>query len=177
MKTLVLGLGNTILTDDGVGIYVTREIGKLINPVRSPHQRCGIPTFVGITSNGVNGDTSIEIEESSLAGLNLLDLLTGYDKAIIIDSIKTNDTVGKLYRLTPEDLRDTLHTSSPHEINLATALEMGRQMNLELPKEIIIYAINVQCNDVFGERPTSCMERLIPKIAERILSYERKDLH
>lgn len=154
MKTLVLGLGNTILTDDGVGIYVAREIKKLID-----------------------GDHSIDIKESSLAGLNLLDLLTGYDRVIIIDSIKTDESVGELYRLTPDELKSTKHMDSPHQINIATALELGKYLHLDLPMEIIIYAINVQCNDIFSENPTPEINRLIPEIAKRILDYERANLN
>jgi len=66
-KTLVLGLGNSILTDDGVGCFVARELeGRL--------------SYKGV-----------EIMESSVGGLGLLDLLAGYDKAIIIDAIHTEE--------------------------------------------------------------------------------------
>lgn len=151
---MVLGLGNTILTDDGVGIYVARQIKRL-----------------------ANGDSSVDIKETSLAGLNLLDLITGYDRVIIIDSIKTEGGVGELYRLTPDDLKNTLNPDSPHQINIATTLEIGKHLHLDLPKGIIIYAINVRCNDVFGESPTPELNRLIPEIAERIMDYERKNLN
>ena len=60
---LVLGLGNTILTDDGVGIYVAREIKKKL-------------TYGDVT-----------IQEASLGGLELLDVMTGFKRVILIDAM------------------------------------------------------------------------------------------
>jgi hydrogenase maturation protease len=54
MKTLVLGLGNDILSDDGVGIYVARELKKIIH------------------------SQDITVAEASLAGIGLLDMLAGW---------------------------------------------------------------------------------------------------
>ncbi len=66
MKTLVLGLGNDILCDDGAGLYVARELKKTLANRKD-----------------------FSVAEASLAGLGLLDLLAGYDKAIVIDAIQT----------------------------------------------------------------------------------------
>jgi hydrogenase maturation protease len=83
-KTLVIGLGNPILSDDGAGIYVAREIKK----------RC-------------KGLSHIAIIETNQGGIGLLDLMAGYERVIIVDSIKTEEnTPGKVYRLRVEDLGD-----------------------------------------------------------------------
>lgn len=66
MKTLVLGMGNPILCDDGVGIRVARV---LLEKPQLP---------------------DVTIEEFSLAGMDLLELLSGYDRAIIIDAIEAD---------------------------------------------------------------------------------------
>ena len=65
MKTLVLGLGNPILSDDGVGLRVARAVESQLS------------------------QQEITVMETSMGGLSLLDLLTGYDRAIIIDAIQT----------------------------------------------------------------------------------------
>ena len=105
MKTLILGMGNPILSDDGVGIRVARTLEDRLN------------------------QQEITIAEDSLAGLDLLDMLTGYDRAIIIDAIKTEGgEAGQIYRLEPGALDATRHAATPHDVNFATALELGKRL-------------------------------------------------
>ncbi len=109
-KTLILGLGNPILSDDGVGPAVARELEGKFDPKEAT------------------------VIEASLGGLNLLDLLPGHDRVIIIDAIKTEGgRAGQIYRLNPEALATTRHTASPHDVNLATALELGKRLGLAMP--------------------------------------------
>jgi hydrogenase maturation protease len=146
MKTLVLGIGNPILSDDGVGIKVAREVGERLD------------------------DPQIIVSETSAAGLSLLDSIIGYDKLIIIDAIQTKKgRAGQIYRMKPEDFSFAKHLSSPHQINLVTALELGKVLNLVMPKEITILA--VEANDVsnFGERCTPEVERAIPEAVKMVL--------
>ena len=104
MKTLVLGMGNPILCDDGAGMRVVRAVQeKLTSP-------------------------DVTVEESSLAGMDLLELLTGYDRVIIVDAIQgVGLKPGRVYRFGPEALTRTRHASSPHDINFATALGTGQE--------------------------------------------------
>ena len=139
MKTLVLGLGNPILGDDSVGFRVIQELrAKFSRP-------------------------DLTLMESSASGLTLLDLITGYDKVIIIDAIQTEGGhAGKIYRLNTENLSDTRHLGSPHSINLATALELGKKLGIALPQEIIILAIEVVDVTTFSEKCTPEVEKAIP---------------
>ena len=121
MKTLILGLGNPILTDDGVGIEVVRALKPRVN------------------------DSQVTLHESSLGGLNLLDILVGYDQAIIVDAIQTRDgTTGDVYHLRSDDFEPCLHVSCAHDVDFATALELGRKIGLRLPRDITIVAVEVQ---------------------------------
>ncbi|MFC1932786.1 hydrogenase maturation protease [Chloroflexota bacterium] len=146
MKTLVLGLGNPILTDDGVGPQVAKELeGRL-------DQR------------------EVTVMETSLGGLSLLDLLTGYDKAIIIDAIQTvGGKVGQIYRLEPEAFNATRHAASPHDVNFATALELGNKLGLALPRQIDILAIEVADVTTFSDECTPDVECAIPICAEIVI--------
>jgi len=65
VKTLVLGLGNTILSDDGVGIHIARRIKEKL--------------------------PGIDVIEASAAGFRVVDEIIGYDKLILIDSIRTKN--------------------------------------------------------------------------------------
>jgi hydrogenase maturation protease len=146
VKTLILGLGNPILSDDGVGHCVARELeGRL--------DRQGV-----------------SVQETSIAGLGLLDLLAGYDRAIIIDAIQTvGGEAGQIYRLDPEAFDATRHASSAHDVNFATALELGDKLGLALPQQIVVFAIEAADTSTFSEECTPEVRRAIPICVEMVV--------
>ena len=146
MKTLILGLGNPILSDDGVGIWVARSLeGRL-------------------------KQQEITVMETSMAGLDLLDLLVNFDRVILIDAIQTvGGKVGQIYRLEAEAFDATQHAAGPHDVNFATALELGNKLGLALPQQIIIFAVEVEDVTTFSERGTPEVERMIPVCAEKVI--------
>jgi hydrogenase maturation protease len=154
MKTLVLGLGNPILTDDGVGIYVVRAAAAQCAP------RKGV-TFT----------------EASMGGLRLLDLLADYDRVILVDAIQTCDgQPGNIHRLGPTELQISLHSGSTHDLSLLGALDLGRRLGMRLPteKDLTILAVEVEDVLTFGETCTPSVTRAIPHAAEAVLAELRK---
>jgi hydrogenase maturation protease len=146
MKTLVLGLGNPILTDDGVGIRVAKEL-----------------------EHGL--DHEVTVLETSLAGIDVLELLAGYDRAIIIDAIQTvGGKAGQIYRLNPEAFGDTRHAASVHDVNFAMALELGKKLGLALPSRIDIFAIEAADTSRFSEECTPKVTEAIPLCVEMIVN-------
>ncbi len=79
MKTLVLGMGNPILRDDRIGLRVLEEL------------------------EGLFFDSDVTLRTSTLAGMNLLECLIGFDRAILVDAIQTGGEPGSVYRLSPQD--------------------------------------------------------------------------
>lgn len=152
MKTLILGLGNPILSDDGVGIHIAEELkGRLNQP-------------------------EITVMETSMAGLDILDLLAGYERALIIDAIQTKDgKVGQVYRLEPDAFDATRHASTPHDVNFATALELGRKLGLALPQRIIIFGIEVEDVTTYSERCTPGVEQTIPIVTDMVIQELKGD--
>ena len=149
MKTLVLGLGNPILTDDGVGIYVVRAMAT----------RCQ--------------RDDVTFAEASVGGLRLLDVIAGYERVIIVDAIQTRDgQPGDIQRLHPNDLRASLHSGSTHDLSLPGALALGRGMGLVLPDDDDLIIIAIEAEDVltFGEGCTSAVAAAIPRAAEAVLA-------
>ena len=146
MKTLVLGLGNPILSDDGVGIKVAQEVGnKLIDP-------------------------HVTVAQTSEAGLGLLDFVVGYDQVVIIDAIQTKEgKTSQIYRMKPEDFSFAKHTSLPHQINLVTALELGKRLGLSMPQKITIFAVEVKNVTSFSEKCTPEVEEVIPEVVNMVL--------
>jgi len=146
---LLLGMGNPILRDDAVGIRLARLL----------QQRLGDRPGLSV------------VPECSVGGINLLDVIGGYQRVVVLDSIKTgHEPAGSWYRFTASSLRETMHLSSVHDANFMTALELGRMLGLPLPTddEIHIFAVEVDDNITFDERMTDALEAAFDQIAREI---------
>jgi hydrogenase maturation protease len=166
LKTLVLGIGNPILGDDGVGFYVAQELTNKVKDICQRQKGEKLNKF-NLLPKG-----QIDVKDASTNGLNLLEFIAGYDKVIIVDAIKTeNGEVGQIYKLKPEDFVSTVHlTTSPHDTNLATAIKIGNELLAEeMPKEIIIFAVEVEQVTKFSEEMTKEVKEAIPKVANLVL--------
>jgi hydrogenase maturation protease len=125
MKGLLLGMGNPILSDDGVGLLVVRQLAP-----RLPH---------------------MAVAESALVGMGLLDLMEGYDRLFLVDAlIADNGEVGDVRRLSPE--QRTCHLVTSHGASFPELLQMGRDLGRRLPREVAIYGIVIASAPPFGER-------------------------
>jgi len=115
-------------------------------------------------------DPQITVSETSAAGLRLLDSIVGYDKVIIIDAIQTKKgKAGQIYRMKPEDFSSAKHLSSPHQINLVTALELGKMLDLAMPQKITIFAVEAKDITNFSEKCTPAVEQAIPEVVKMVL--------
>ncbi|MFC2045812.1 hydrogenase maturation protease, partial [Chloroflexota bacterium] len=148
IRTLILGLGNPILTDDGAGIKIARKIKEIT--------------------------AEPEVQETCEAGITLLDYIEGYDKLIIIDSIKTEQgKPGELYKIDINDFKPAMDLSLSHGMDIATAFEIGRGMGRDIPSVISIYGIEIKDNLTFAEECTEEIEKVIPLIAQQIIEEEK----
>jgi hydrogenase maturation protease len=146
LKTLVLGLGNPILCDDSAGYQVAMSLKEKLD----------MP--------------GVDIKEAGLAGLDFLDLITGYDRVIVIDAIQTEKgKPGNIYRFGPDSLTLTRHSSTTHNINIATAIELGKKLKLKLPKEITIFAIEVEDVSTFTEECTPVVKKAVPHCVTMVM--------
>lgn len=145
VKTLIVGVGNPVLSDDGVGIYAARML----------------------MDRGIEG---VSIEELPASGLELLDMVLDHDRVVIIDAIQTKGGVpGDHYVLKEEDFKRTVHGTSPHGFNIATALAMGRKVVPDrMPSEIIFVAIEAEDVENFHEGLTERVEASLPAIVNMI---------
>jgi len=148
VRTLVLGIGNPILGDDGVGFHIAQELAKEIK------------------------DENIDVKDTSIDGLNLLELIVGYDKVIIIDAIMTDDgEVGGICRLKPEDIGGPAQsTISAHHLNLLTTIKLGRRLfPKKMPGEVMVLAVGIQEVTEFTEEMTGKVKEAIPKVVNLVL--------
>ena len=111
----------------------------------------------------------VTVVEASIAGLDILELLADYDKAIIIDAIETkNGTPGTIYRLEMDDIAAN-YTACPHGVDFITALELGRKLGLSLPASVTIFAIEAGQTAFPQEECTPPVRTAIPLCTDMII--------
>ncbi len=147
MKTLILGLGNPVRHDDGVGNRIAQILkDKIENP-------------------------EVTVSETTTFGFALLDYLAGYERVIIIDAVQTEGgKVGQIYRLSLQDIATPNTSFETHTVSLATILELGTRLEMSMPKEVVIFAIEVADVTSFEETLTSEVEEAVPEVARLVLS-------
>lgn len=155
-KTLVLGLGNLILTDDGIGIHVVRALASHPLPP-------GVVTA-----------------ETSLGGLRILETILGYQRIILVDAIQTAEgKAGEIYTFDPSSLQASLHSGSTHDLSLFGALQMGRELGMDIPDDSDIPIVAVQVEDVqtLGETLTPDVEAAIPAAVIVVMTILKEQGH
>jgi len=153
MKTIVLGIGNPLLGDDGVGVHIAK---KLKSRIQHP---------------------SVTVDEAYTGGMNLLDLIRGYDRAILIDTIYRYDQpVGTMSRYDINDL-PTGHSSNPHDVTLKEAITLAKRLgDAQIPSQIVIYGIAVhEMSTEFSETLSLSLEKKLPSILQIILDEIQKE--
>jgi hydrogenase maturation protease len=146
MKTIVLGVGNPILQDDGVGLHVIEALRqRLTNPL-------------------------VTVETASTGGMNLLDMIRGYEKVILIDAVKQNNSKpGEVQRFLLSDFQ-SVHSCNPHDVSLSEALHVAEQLGEKhLPLQIILIGITVKNTYEFGEHLSNEVSSAIPTAVNLVL--------
>jgi hydrogenase maturation protease len=147
MSTIVIGIGNPVLSDDSVGIKVAHTVARAL---------------------GTRSD--VETRELWAGGLRLMEALTGHERAIIIDAIVTEGgKPGSIYTLKPSDLRQSRNTCCTHDAGFQEALELGAMLGLNLPQQITIWAIEADDVESFSENLTRDVECAVPKVVEGVM--------
>ncbi|MCS7197085.1 MAG: hydrogenase maturation protease [Candidatus Bipolaricaulota bacterium] len=142
-KILVLGLGNELLSDDAVGILATRVLKERLQE-------------------------RADVVESALSGMALLECLIGYERAIIIDAVKTGKSPpGTIVELSPADLGAVL-APSPHYAGLPELIAAAQALQLDFPKEIQIFAIEVEDPYTIGGELSPAVAHALPKLIQRV---------
>lgn len=137
-KTLILGLGNDILTDDAIGIIAVRRLSKIFKD-----------------------RYEFDFSETTEMGLALLDYIEGYKRLVVIDSIFGEGyEVGMVRELNMEDFAGA-GCSTPHFLGLKDTIELGRKMDMIVPEDVLILGIGV-------EDPFSVSEKLSLKLREKL---------
>jgi len=139
-RTIVVGLGNPILSDDSVGIKVA-----------------------GLVKQRIPEHAGVDVVEVYAGGLRLMEAIAGYEQAIIVDAMKTGlHPPGTVQMLSLESSSKTRNTLCTHDGDLATALALGRDLGLAIPDHVAIMGIEADDVESFSEELTSGVSRALP---------------
>lgn len=148
-KTLILGLGNPILSDDGIGLVVAERLKGRVE--------------------------GVDVIATPLTGLHLLDLLVGYDALFLIDAmITTENRPGELKFIPPDEI--SLPTLSSHGFNLLEILKLGKKLGLSVPELKWVYGITIGTSPPFGEQPSPELMDKVEVMASQIASHISEQL-
>lgn len=115
-QTLILGIGNLLQSDDGVGIHAVR-----------------------LLQEKVRFDESVRVIDGGTCGLDLMQYLEGLDRLVILDASKPNGNPGKITRITGDKVPAYLSIkTSPHEIGLPELLFAAKLTNIYPPEVVIL---------------------------------------
>lgn len=148
---LVLGIGNDILTDDGIGPRIVKQLEK------------------------ENFPSLFAFQTATVGGLEILEMVSGYRQVIFIDAIKTRNGIpGSIYYLTPENFQETLHLTNLHDINFLNAIALGKKLGMEVPDRMQILAIEIVEDMEFSEHFSPPIREKYPEILQEIRDYLNK---
>lgn len=138
---VVLGLGNPVLSDDAVGLHVAAALSRLLDVEPIP---------------------GVCVETSTRAGFELLDLLSPYSRAVLVDCLDIPDAEpGRVRKLSLQDFAGSARLVNQHEVSVAAAFALAQRLGVPMPQQVEIYA--VEAADV----RTLC-ELLTPAVAAAV---------
>jgi hydrogenase maturation protease len=150
MKILVLGLGNDLYGDDGVGIEAVKRLRDEWAAESPPR----------------SASLEISFLECTLSGAALLDVVRGHDALVIIDTINREDPdTGRVHILDGADIRD-VPGPSPHYISVPQTLALGDQLGLDMPRSVKIVGVEAKCLFTLGEGLSEEMSARMPAILD-----------
>ena len=144
-KILIAGIGNLLLTDEGVGVHIIQELSRMKLP------------------------ENVELVDIGTASFDLLTFMEGKDKVIIIDALLSDDEPGILYRLSPNDLvsgKRKLLTSL-HQFGIPQVLNLIKQKDQKT--EVIIFGIVPKDYQTYSTELTPELKKALPKIIQQII--------
>lgn len=144
MDTLILGIGNVLLKDEGVGVHALRELNDISLP------------------------GGVEVLDGGTSGADLIDSIAGRDKVIVIDATLAEGDPGTVYRFTIDDLiRKTSSLGSLHEFGFVETYLMAKQLGCA-PREVVIFGVQ-PAEIEFGLDLSAIVQRQVPELLKLVV--------
>ena len=161
MRVLVVGVGNILLKDEGVGVHVVRKLQELSLP------------------------NDVEVIDGGTSGLDILLLYEDVERLIVIDATMAGNKAGTIYKAQlmageiqkPAQLFDRRAGSkiSLHQIGLIEALSVAEKLNCA-PKELVIIGVEPGEWD-YGLELTETVKQSIPEVIKEVLEETENVIH
>jgi len=140
--TLILGLGNDILGDDAVGMHAARSLQKEYGE-------------------------AVDIVEAAVGGFALIDLLEGYDNALLLDATATGRAApGTVLEFAREDF-GAPDSTSPHAVGLPEVFAVANRLSIQLPRDVRILAMEITPPELLMESLSPVVQQALPSFVER----------
>ena len=138
---LVLGLGNELLMDAGIGPKLVKKLQNFL-----PSEK-------------------IDYMTSLLGGMETIEIMKGYDEVIIIDGIMTENGIpGTVYSMNYPHNKSTLHLSNAHDVSFDMSVKLARRLNIPFPEKIRIIAVEIVEDKVFSESLSPLLQECYSEI-------------
>ncbi|MGZ4129793.1 MAG: hydrogenase maturation protease [Actinomycetota bacterium] len=150
MRTLVLGLGNDLAGDDAVGVLAARALATLLED-----------------------RDDVVVLDTAASGMALLDVLAGYERAVLVDAIATGERpVGAIARF---ELAEVGHVVAPslHQAGLAEVAAMAERLGLSFPASTVVFAVEVADPFTVGAPIGEAVVRAIDDVVRLVLAQLR----
>lgn len=146
----VLGLGNPVVGDDAAGLHVIDWLREHLPSALSPQ---------------------VELQTCTRGGFELIDMLNGYERAIIADCLSFPEPVpGKIHRLSLDDVGGSSRLVGGHELSLAQAFAFTKRLSIPMPGQVEILGIEGGALDEFTEMLSPPVAAAVEETGQRILS-------
>lgn len=145
--TVIIGMGNPLLADDGVGIVVAHAVAKQLQP-----------------------RLHLTVTELHTGGIRLMEAMAGFERAVVVDAMVSGAPPGTLHRFAPHDFVTTKNTFSSHDTDFVTAYDLGILAGIRLPKRVSFWGIEACEVGLFSERLTDAVAAAVPEVVDRIVA-------
>ncbi|MDA8428136.1 MAG: hydrogenase maturation protease [Geobacteraceae bacterium] len=146
-KTVIIGMGNPLLSDDGAGIAVAHAVAERLR-LRM----------------------DLTVTELHTGGIRLMEAMAGFKRAVVVDAMLSGAAPGTVQRFEPSAFVTTKNTFSSHDTDFATAYDLGRMAGVALPEQVSFWGIEAREFDLFGERFTPEVAAALPGAVDRIVA-------
>jgi hydrogenase maturation protease len=141
MKKLVIGLGNPLLGDDGVGVAVARELA------------------------GEN--LGVDVVEMNTSGFSVAEAMLGYDVVVVVDAIAGRKP-GRIHRFSLDAMSQCMHFTSAHDTNIATAIEFMKR-NQDFPRHVKFVCVEIIPKNEFDEGMSEDVKKAVIEAKNAVL--------
>lgn len=145
MKTLVLGLGNRLMTDDGFG-----------------------PCAIDALAAAEAGNSGVTLLDGGTLGLDLLPALAEADRLIVIDALDSGGRPGEIVRLEGEEVPRAFATKlSIHQAGLKDLLAVA-ELTGDLPAEVVVWGAQPASLEL-GLELTPALAAVVPEVTDLVM--------